>query len=66
MQKCGKCERGPHGMVGHDDLFVDRLDQRYTRYLCRACGTLWVRKYAMTGEITWSSVSGNPMEAPTQ
>ena len=55
MTKCAKCERGPVGMIGHDDLFVDRLDSRYSRYLCRLCGTLWVRKYDSTGEIGWSN-----------
>ncbi|HYC36504.1 MAG TPA: hypothetical protein VEC19_08800 [Usitatibacter sp.] len=53
MAKCQKCELGPKGIAGHDDLYALAMGGGLMRLKCSACGTVWARRYAGASDFTW-------------
>ena len=59
-RKCRSCEKGPRGIEGHADLFVDTLGARM-RFHCQVCGAQWIRVRDKEGAFQWSEVqAGEP------
>ena len=62
METCPDCRRGPSGIEGHEQLFSQTMTMDQMHFKCRACGRLWVRRYAANGTYTWSApVAGERM-----
>ena len=52
---CTKCSTAPTGAEGHSDLFTEAMTGNLVRFKCRACGTLWSRRYMEGGGHEWSA-----------
>lgn len=43
MTACAMCERGPKGVEGHLDLFIETMNAAEMQFRCRTCGGIWAR-----------------------
>jgi hypothetical protein len=57
MSKCPKCTKGPTGMEGHLDLFVNTINGGSMQFKCRTCATLWMRRVNDKG-VDWTDSLG--------
>ena len=58
MSKCPKCEAGPAGVEGHGDLFTHSMTGTIMQFRCKACGSIWLRRYASDGRFAWAAPDG--------
>lgn len=58
--KCGECETGPRGIVGHEGLAI-RTEEKHADavlFKCAMCSTAWLRTYDGGGNFAWSPFTG--------
>jgi hypothetical protein len=49
MAQCDLCAAGPSGIAGHDRLFSQSMTPDLMHFLCRGCGSRWVRRAPAEG-----------------
>ena len=66
LRPCSLCERGPHGIAGHDELFSQTMGSTHMLFRCRQCGSAWVRRQGANGAYSWTAPAGEPkgMDTP--
>ena len=57
MTMCTKCERGPLGIEGHQDLYVQTrtIGGSQVHFRCMVCDHIWVRRYTGEGAFVWAA-----------
>lgn len=54
MDSCEKCNAGPQGASGHEELFTYSFAGSHVGMKCRACGRMWMRKYEEGSTYSWT------------
>lgn len=55
---CARCQKGPRGIAGHDELFSQTMASSHMQFKCRECGSRWVRRQRADGDYVWTPPAG--------